>query len=82
MDFYYYNCNMNTFKYSIPARKYIQSGGNIENAVIMTEDGIGPRYGITEKKNNVLFLSPLDSGGTTIKSHVDLCWVLVDVIKS
>ena len=71
---------MITFKYPIPCRTFLENGGNIMQSTIVTSNGPGPGYGVSRRDGNVLFITPLDSGGEETRCHIDLCWVLANVL--
>lgn len=70
----------NTFSYPIPSRTYIENGGNIIQAKIITEFPAGPILSVIRRDNNTLFLKPPAPDEPEIKSHIDLCYVLAEVI--
>lgn len=66
---------MNTFTYPIPARKFLDSGGNIMRMPILLSNNANEvSYTIMKRENNLLYLT----FGETI--HIDMCWVLAKVV--
>lgn len=69
---------MKTFKYNIPARVFMENGGNIMKATILLENNIQSyQYKVETRAENIL---NLDLNGFKQKIHLDMCWVIVDVI--
>jgi len=70
--------NNKTFKYSIPARVFMENGGNIMKATILLENNIQSYlYKVETRVENIL---NLDLNGFKQKIHLDMCWVIVDII--
>jgi hypothetical protein len=68
----------NTFDYLIPARDFINNGGNIMKKQIVTSYNMfDVKYGVeTFEKRTILFLK---NGEKTVRTHIDLCWVVAKV---
>lgn len=66
---------MNTFTYPIPARKFLDNGGNIMRMpILLSNNANAASYTIMKRENNLLYLTV----GETI--HIDMCWVLAKVV--
>lgn len=68
-----------TFDYLVPARDFITNGGNIMKKQIVTSFNLNDRKFDVEtfEKRTVLHLK---SGEKTVRTHIDLCWVVAKVI--
>lgn len=80
INFYFNIAPMNTFNYFIPTRTFMENGGNIIQATVLTEANINaPRHSVVTRTDNSITIAPL-AGGDNLKTHIDLCWVMVQVL--
>lgn len=66
---------MNTFNYPVPARKFLNNGGNImQMPILLSNDANAETHVIVKRENNLLYLAIGE------KIHIDMCWVLAKVV--
>jgi len=67
-----------TFNYLIPARVFMENGGNIMSQEIVTSHNLfDVKFKIETREKNTLYLN---SGNEKVKSHIDFCWVIAKVL--
>lgn len=72
---------MNTFNYPIPPRLFIKNGGNIiKSKVVLAEDVSSEIFTVIRRDESTLYLQDNNSAGKEIKTHLDMCWVLAEIL--
>lgn len=67
-----------TFQYPIPTHVVLKKGGNIMSLpILLSNDVNSVQYKITSREGNLLNIE--SAGGQINKTHIDMCWVLLDI---
>jgi hypothetical protein len=68
---------MNTFQMPIPARIFMENGGNIiKSTILLSNDLKSLPYTVKAKNNNML---EIVNNGIEDKTHIDMCWIIANV---
>lgn len=72
---------MNTFNYPIPPRLFIKNGGNIIKCkVVLADNFLSESFTVIRREENALYLQDNINIDKEIKTHLDTCWVLAEIL--
>lgn len=69
---------MNTFEMAIPARLFMDNGGNImKSTILLSNDLKSLKYSVATRSENML---EIKNSNNISRTHIDMCWVICKVI--
>jgi hypothetical protein len=70
---------MKTFTHPISVRLFLLNGGNVmTRKIVLSNDVMSELFTIKTRDGNKLLLT--NSHGDLIPIHIDMCWVLVEIL--